>query len=929
MNAVEIEQEVSKLAERPFDPIEFPYDFLTAFGNKETTIARLRKGDSNASDIDGGVLQKNNIHLAVCNTGAVAETLRKLKASQKTVSAKAKFVLATDGETLEAEDLKTGEPLACEFAGLADHFGFFLPLAGISTVTEIKENPIDVRATGRLNKLYVEILKTNEDWQTEERRADLNHFFARLIFCFFAEDTRIFHGDGMFTDTVTRMANPDGSNVDFVLGWLFRAMNLSLDARKKVDLPLWANTFPYVNGGLFSDDLPLPRFTRTARSYLLRSGELNWREINPDIFGSMIQAVADDEERGALGMHYTSVPNILKVLNPLFLDDLREQLDKAGDHKASLLKLRERMSRIRVFDPACGSGNFLVIAYKEMRKIEAEINRRRGEVGRASEIPPTNFRGIEIRDFAAEVARLALVIAEYQCDVLHRGERLALAEFLPLNKENWIWKGNALRVDWTSVCPHSVSGVKVRSDDLFGSELDQAEIDFANAGGETFVCGNPPYKGSQDQTPEQKGDLHAVFSARGINPGALDYVTGWFLKAALYATAGCADTAFVATNSICQGRQVETLWTPIYGLGQRIIFAHTSFKWSNLASHKAGVTVAIIGLSSSFGRARRLFTTDKEGLVTRKVVDNINPYLVPAADIMVQPSSIPLNQQPKMDFGNMPNDGGHLLLDRIEADQALKDRLVDASFIRPIYGSTEFISGKPRHCIWVTEKTYEEASRNPWLASRFCATATTRSSSGRKATRELAAVPYRFGEVRQQGDESLVIVPIHTSENRDYLPVGYLPRGTIFTNAACALLDAPLWSLAIIASKLHLVWIATVCGKIKTDYRYSNTLGWNTFPVPSITARQRDELTVCAEDILFAREANFPATIADLYATDAMPDDLRRAHDRNDETLERIYIGRRFRNDTERLEKLFEMYTAMTSKESKSTPSKRARTKTL
>jgi hypothetical protein len=928
MNAVEIADAVAQLAEKPFSPTEFPFEFLAAFGNKETTITRLRKGDSNASDVAGGVLQKNNIHLAVCSNGKVGETLRNLRASPKTASAKAKFILATDGETLEAEELKTGDPLVCDFPALADNFGFFLPLAGISTVTEIKENPIDVRATGRLNKLYVELLRTNEDWQTEQRRTDLNHFFARLIFCFFAEDTHIFHGDGMFTDTVTRMSNSDGSNVDFVLSRLFGAMNLNLAERKKIDLPLWADKFPYVNGGLFSDELPMPRFTRTARSYLLRAGELNWRQINPDIFGSMIQAVADDEERGALGMHYTSVPNILKVLNPLFLDDLREQLEKAGDHKASLLKLRERMSRIRVFDPACGSGNFLVIAYKGMRKIEAEINRRRGEQDRASEIPPTNFRGIEIRDFAAEVARLALVIAEYQCDVLHRGERLALAEFLPLNKENWIYRGNALLLNWLEVCPPEGTGVKVTADNLFEDPLEQIEIDFANTGGEVFVCGNPPYKGSQWQTSGQKRELAGVFEPIGVKSGSLDYVAGWFIKAAFYAKKTGASTAFVSTNSICQGRQVETLWKSMFALGQQVTFAYTSFKWSNLASHKAGVIVVIIGLSGSPGKSRSLFTTEGEDRVSVREVGFINAYLAPGANVMVQARSIASTQLAEMQFGNHPYYGGALIMSKTEARDIVSANPDTKKYLRPLYGSQELISGIPRACLWIDDDQSEAARGVPSIAARLEAVTAARMSAHNDAgALRLATRPWSFREHASARKHTLV-VPRVSSESRQYLPIDLLDERCIIQDQAFALYDAPLWSLALIASRLHLVWIATVCGKLKTDYRYSNTLGWNTFPVPPLTERQKQELTRYAQEILLAREAHFPATIADLYAPDAMPENLRIAHERNDETLERIYIGRRFRNDTERLEKLFEMYTAMTAKESQAAPTKRRTKKT-
>ncbi len=360
----------------------------------------------------------------------------------------------------------------------------------------------------------------------------MNHFMARLIFCFFAEDTNIFHGGALFTTTVTQFSAGDSSNTHAVIGEIFRAMNTKLADRAASTLRNWANTFPYVNGGLFSGDTDVPRFSKIARSYLLHIGNLDWRKINPDIFGSMIQAVADEGERSALGMHYTSVPNILKVLNPLFLDDLRAGLEEAGDNARKLLNLRARMAKIRVFDPACGSGSFLVIAYKEMREIEAAVNLRRGEAARETDIPLTNFRGIELRDFAAEIARLALIIAEFQCDGLYRGDGPARAEFLPLNSQNWITQGNALRLDWLSICPPTGTGVRFQAEDLFHTPLDQAQIDFENEGGETYICGNPPYVGSTWQTTEQKEDLQRIFEGQTKSWKSLDYVAGWFMTVA-------------------------------------------------------------------------------------------------------------------------------------------------------------------------------------------------------------------------------------------------------------------------------------------------------------------------------------------------------------------------------------------------------------
>ncbi|GHB86350.1 class I SAM-dependent DNA methyltransferase [Persicitalea jodogahamensis] len=914
MNAVEIEEAISLLAEQPFVPAEFPFAFLEAFGNKSTTIKRLQTGNNNKSDIAGGVLQHNNIHIAVCEKGTVSDTLNILRESPATTKAKAKFILATDGMEFQAEDVNSGETVACDYPAFHDHFGFFLPLAGISTVKQIRENAFDIKATSRLNKLYIELLHHNPEWATAERRHDMNHFLARLIFCFFAEDTDIFTGDGLFTSTVQQMSTGDASDTDEVISEIFRAMDTKLNERSAKKIKNWANSFPYVNGELFSGSIETPKFTKIARSYLFHVGNLDWKRINPDIFGSMIQAVADDEERGALGMHYTSVPNILKVLNPLFLDDLRAQLEEAEDNSRKLLNLRKRIARIRVFDPACGSGNFLVIAYKQMREIEHEINKGRGEGDRPTEIPLTNFRGIELRDFSAEIARLALIIAEYQCDVLYRGQKLALAEFLPLNAENWITSGNALRIEWLSVCPPTSKGVNFFGDDLFSTPLDQAEIDFENEGGETYICGNPPYLGSTWQTKEQKADLEAIFKHLTPTWKSLDYVAGWFMKAAEYGRHTKVASAFVSTNSICQGQQVPILWPLIFKTGHEIAFAHTSFKWNNLASHNAGVTVVIVGISKQAGKTRRLFSVNEDVETIEKKAENINAYLVTGADVIVSKESKPINKLPSMDFGSKPVDGGSLFLNLAEKSSIIARNTSIEKFIHPYLNSEEFINGKQRFCLWINDNDKDEVYAYPEIVWRLDAVKKMRGESTKIQTQELAAFPYKFGEIRHYESNYTIVVPRVSSENRDFLPVGLVRGKTIIGDRNFALYDAPLWNIALIASRMHWIWIGTVCVRLEMRFSYSNTLGWNTFPLPTLTAKNKEDLKICAEEILIARERHFPATIADLYDPDKMPEDLRRAHDRNDEVLERIYIGRRFKNDTERLEKLFDLYTQMTIK---------------
>jgi hypothetical protein len=913
MNAVEIEQAISELAEHPFDRAEFPFAFLEAFGNKATTLKKLRSGASNASDLPGGVLQRSNIHIATCDAGTVDQTLQALRESPKTAAAKAKFILATDGTDFQAEDLSTGETVACTFADFPNHFGLFLPLAGITTVKQIRESTFDIRATSRLNKLYVELLKDNPDWATAERRADMNHFMARLIFCFFAEDTDIFNGEGLFTRTVERMSERDSSNTHEVISQIFQAMDTptrhegKLDDRyrKAAGTARWADVFPYVNGQLFSGSTDVPRFSRIARSYLIQIGNLNWKKINPDIFGSMIQAVADDEERGALGMHYTSVPNILKVLNPLFLDDLRAALEEAGDNARKLLNLRNRMARIRVFDPACGSGNFLVIAYKQMREIEAEINVRRGEAHRKSAIPLTNFRGIELRDFPAEIARLALIIAEFQCDVLYRGQKEALADFLPLDSQNWITCGNALRLDWLSLCPPTGSAVRMRAHDLFETPLDQAEIDFENEGGEIFVCGNPPYLGGKKQDADQKSDMKAIF-ANEPKFKNLDYICGFLVKTAM-CLSHYERAAIVTTNSIAQGTHVPVLWPILDKLGCVVEFCYETFKWQNNAQNNAGVSVTIVGMTRRPVAEKFIY-----GEESRRKVSNINAYLIDGPQVIVESAPKPINSLSPMITGNAAYDGGNLFLSATEAKALSQRHPVVAKSIRPVTGTSEFIDGALRYCLWINDEDLERFMLFPEIRDRIEKVRKARQDGGEVAI-TLVEKSHQF-RFRNTCRDRQIVIPQVSSEKREYLPVGLLNKDFIITHLAHAIYKPTMVDLSILMSKMHLAWITTICGKLETRLRYASNLGWNTFPLPKLTEQNKADLTRCAEDILLAREAHFPKTIAELYDPEKMPDNLRHAHERNDEVLERIYIGRKFRNDTERLEKLFDLYTKMTGK---------------
>ena len=518
-----------------------------------------------------------------------------------------------------------------------------------------------------------------------------------------------------------------------------------------------------------------------------------------------------------------------------------------------------------------------------------------------------------MRDFPAEIARLALIIAEFQCDVLYRGQQEALAVFLPLDSQNWITCGNALRLDWLSVCPPTGTGVRVQADDLFGTPPNQAEIDFENEGGETYICGNPPYIGSTWQSDDQKSDLETIFGHRTKSWKSLDYVAGWFIKAADYGTNTNSVAAFVATNSICQGQQVPILWPLIFRTGHEIAFAHTNFKWANLASHNAGVTVVVVAISNHADKVRQVFSVSDAGELVVKDSENINAYLVSGINIIVQPVAKPRDGRGLMEWGNKPTDGGNFFFTPDERRELLAVSPEAEPHLKRFLGAQEFIRGEGRYCLWVEDADRNAAEAVPELRRRINAVAKMRLESKAAETRPAASFPHRFRQIQSVANEYSLVVARVSSENREYLPIGVEGRDTIIGDRNFALYDAPLWNMALIASRLHWVWIGTVCVRMRTDFSYSNTLGWNTFPIPLLTEQAKADLTRCAEDILLAREAHFPATIADLYDPEKMPENLRHAHERNDEVLERIYIGRRFRNDTERLEKLFEMYTRMTS----------------
>ena len=802
--------------------------------------------------------------------------------------------MACDGATVAAEHVTSGDQLHCRFAEIGDHFGFFLPAAGKERYKAVEENPIDVKATGKLAKLYDALLKANPGWGEEARRHELSQLMTRLIFCMFAEDVGIFADDN-FSRAIFNHSGDKGEEARGAIISAFEAMNLPRGRRSH--LPAWVRNLEYVNGGLFAEQIegkqltPIdaPQFDATSYRYLKDACALNWREINPDILGSMIQSVADAEARAELGMHYTSVPNIMKVISPLFLDDLDAEIERSWDKPKVLRKIIDRMSRIRVFDPACGSGNFLVVSYRELRARETRILRRILEVEGAaqiemwSKISINNFSGIELTDFAAETAKLALFIAEYQANTLF-GEAVGKQPAsLPLKDAAKIECDNALLLDWAQVCAPPVEDEEV------------------------FIVGNPPFAGAKNQTAAQKRDRNRVFEDRNRDGyKTLDLVATWFVLATDYVNAHPRSSfALVATSSITQGRQVPALW-PYILKSQSILFAHRPFKWRNNAAANAAVDCVIVGVGTlRSGQSPRLYEGNAIGTCSQ-----INGYLVSGPLLYVKQKGSPMFDLPQMIYGSMANDGGALILSEDERNGLIEESPEAERFVRPLVGTTELIDASKRFCLWIDDADADAAAEIPGIGMRLKACKKHRLESDNAETVERAEFPHRFWHIGGISQRNSIVVASASSERRPVLPCDIVSPDVIASNLCFVIHDGPDWAVALITSRLHLTWISSVCGKLEARYRYSSSLGWHTFPVPRFTADQLEKLSASARKILRIRYSHYPATIADLYDPKIMPESLKQAHKENDDLLETMYIGRPFRNDTERLERLFRLYAA-------------------
>lgn len=807
-----------------------------------------------------------------------------------------KYLLVSDFARFRLYDLETGEP-PVEFA-LRDlhkqvrNFGF---IAGYQTRTYKDEDPVNVQAAERMGRLHDALKAAGFDGHA------LEVLLVRLLFCLFADDTGIFPRHA-FSELVAQRTSADGADLGLWLAQLFQTLNTPPEKRQTT-LDAQLAEFPYVNGRLFEEPLPFAAFNATMRQQLLDAAALDWSRISPAIFGSMFQSVMDAKARRNLGAHYTSEKNILKLIGPLFLDALKAELGRIGTHEARLREFHKKLGTLRFLDPACGCGNFLVIAYRELRLLELEVLHRlyatQGSVftrvGDHVLVDVDQCYGIEIEEFPAQIAQLALWLMDHQMNLLvaeRFGEYFAR---LPLVKSPTIVHGNALRIDWNSVVP------KERL---------------------SFILGNPPFIGSKLMSDGQRIDLLAVAGPlKGA--GVLDFVCAWHLKATAYAEGAGIGIAFVSTNSICQGEQVGILWGELLARGWSIAFAHRTFRWNNEARGVAAVHCIIVGLSRTPPNPRRLFDYDSvSGEPQEIAAANINPYLVDAADVLLPSRSTPLCAVPEIGIGNKPIDGGYYLFTDEERDAFLAKEPAAAPWFRRWLGADEFINGWQRWCLFVRDMPPSTLKSMPLVLERIDAVRKFRLASASEPTRKIAAMPTCF-HVENLPASPYLVIPKVSSERRLFVPIGFEQPNTLCSDLVFIVPDAALFHFGVVQSTMHMAWLRAVCGRLESRYRYSAGIVYNNFPWPEpLDDKTRAAIEAAAQGVLDARAAFPGSTLADLYDPLTMPPLLVKAHQQLDRAVDAAYLaaekaaGRKppkLGSDAERVAFLFERYQALTS----------------
>jgi len=794
-----------------------------------------------------------------------------------------KYILVSDFEHFRLFD--TEEQITLEFklkelVKFVQHFGF---IAGYQKRIYKEQDPVNIKAAGLMGKLHDRLEEIGYEGHP------LEVYLVRILFCLFAEDTTIFEKQ-QFQNYIEDRTNEDGSDLASKLDKRFKNLDEQL------------NAFPYVNGKLFEEVLPSASFDTAMRKSLLDCCYIDWSKISPAIFGSMFQSVMNPKERRNLGAHYTSEKNIMKLIKPLFLDELWSEFEAVKNNRNKLIEFHRKISQFKFLDPACGCGNFLVITYRELRLLEIEILRiiyKSGQgvldVREIIWLDVDMMYGIEYEEFPARIAEVAMWLMDHQMNMLISNEFGQYFVRLPLRKAANIIHGDALEINWSSVVP---------SDKL------------------SYILGNPPFIGSKIMQQFQRDAIVKEFdNIKGC--GVLDYVTGWYLKSAKYIKNTKIKVAFVSTNSIVQGEQASILWGPMINqYNITIHFAHRTFKWSNEAKGNAAVYCVIIGFASYETADKRIYEYEDIRNEAHEIkAKNINPYLVDAKNIFIPKRRLPICSVPEISFGNMPNDGGYFILDDNERDRLLDIEPQSSKYIKPLISAYEFLNGLNRWCIWLLNAKPDELQKLNEIGGRIASVRKVRLSSSRPATKKLSEFPQLFGEIRQPNSE-YILIPRHSSENRKYIPLGYFSPEYIVSDSCLAINNASLFHFGVLHSSLHMSWIKSICGRIKSDYRYSNEIVYNNFPWPEQPSdKQIKAITEAAENVLQTRKKyqfdgninSNSTSLAQLYDPLSMPPDLVKAHQELDKAVDLAYRSQPFTSEAKRMEFLFELYEKYTA----------------
>ncbi|MCT7512162.1 class I SAM-dependent DNA methyltransferase [Aliarcobacter cryaerophilus] len=790
-----------------------------------------------------------------------------------------KYILISDFETFKLYDLEEDKNYEFTLNELYKNVHLFGFIAGYTKHKVVAEDPINIQAAQMMGKLHDKLKDVGYDGHP------LELFLVRLLFLGFAEDTSIFEKRA-FLEFLENKTSEDGSDLGSKLTELFQVLNTPFEKRLK-NLDESLATFPYVNGKLFEEFLPIPSFDSKMRDILLECCYLDWSKISPAIFGSLFQSIMDKEHRRNLGAHYTSEANILKLIRPLFLDELYEKFEKVKKNKKQLAEFHKELSTLHFLDPACGSGNFLIIAYRELRILELEIlkilySENVLDISSIVWCDVDQFHGIEVEEFPAQIAQVAMWLIDHQMNMMiseHFGQYFVR---LPLKKSANIVHANSLQISWEDV----ISKEKL-----------------------TYILGNPPFIGKQLQNKEQKDDMARIFN-KVQGAGVLDYVTAWYLKASKYIQDTKIKVAFVSTNSIVQGEQVAILWKELFSnYGIKIHFAHQTFNWSNEAKSNAAVHVVIVGFASFDTTNKKIFEYENiKAEAHEKIVKNITPYLVEGDDIVIEKRRKPICDVPNISFGSMPNDGGNFLLTDEEKEELIKQEPLSEKYIKPLLSASEFLNGKNRWCLWLEYLNPNDLKSMPLVKQRVENVKKLREESSRETTKKLAEYPTLFGEIRQPKTEYIGI-PLNTSGNRIYIPFGYFPKDFISNNTMSVVAKSSLFHFGVLASIMHMSWIKYICGRIKSDYRYSNELVYNNYPFPkNVSEKQKKAVEEKAQNVLNIRSQFSDCSLADLYDPLSMPPNLKKAHQELDKAVDNCYGSKLFKNDKERIEFLFGLY---------------------